>query len=101
MSANMKIYKYPLEKKRYQTIELPAGAKVLRVDQQVDRNIFGCEREDGPLVLWAYVNPESKPKTREVWCLTTGEEANDVALANYVNTILLHNGAYVLHVFVR
>ena len=59
-----KIYKYPLGVLETQTLDLPEGAQIIRVDTV-----------DGQLFLWAIVNtdPEVKKVTRYLEFYKTGQ----------------------------
>lgn len=56
------IYKYTLPVQEKFSIELPAGAKIIRVDDV-----------DGLFFLWAIVDPEAEMETRRIECFKTGQ----------------------------
>jgi hypothetical protein len=82
------VYKYPIHDLRG-TVSLPAGAKPLAVREQ-----------RGQACLWALVDPTKPPVERRVYILGTG---HDQALDgfDYVDTFMMHDGAFVFHVFVE
>ena len=83
---NKLVWKYPLEMLEMQTIQIPAGAKLLHVDTQ------GTERP----VLWAAVNPDMPMENRRFVVVGTGhlEIPKDCV---YVGTAV--GPVYVWHVF--
>jgi hypothetical protein len=60
------IYKYPLPVQEKLTIELPAGAKIIRVDDV-----------DGLFWLWAIVDNEAPLEPRHIECYKTGQPMPD------------------------
>ena len=68
-----------------QDVLMPLGAEVLSVAGQ---NEYPC--------LWARVDPEAELETRRFRVCETGAPG---AEGEHVGTVLLYNGALVLHVF--
>lgn len=84
------VYKYPLSTRTSQTeVEMPSGAKVLRVD--VQRN---------EIQLWAMVEPEAPKETRVFEVFGTGHKM-DTAKRVFINTFFVHDGEFVFHAFER
>lgn len=71
-------------------IELPASAEVLSVDVQ-----------HGDVVLWASVNPDDQFKTSRRFAIvpTGGTVPNGGLSPRFLGTVLMHEGAFVWHVF--
>lgn len=61
-----KIFKYSLPVQEKFTLELPAGAKIIRVDDVA-----------GLFWLWAIVDPDAPLEARHIECYKTGQEAPD------------------------
>lgn len=84
----MKIFKYPLQVRDIQMVEMPKGAAVLTVQAQGE---VPC--------VWAKVDPEAPPIKRCFITYATGERADDGPATHYVGTYQQHGGALVFHVF--
>lgn len=84
----MKIFKYPLQVKDIQMVEMPRGAAVLTVQAQGETP---C--------IWAKVDPAAPPIKRCFVTYGTGHDADDGAAVHYVGTYQLRGGALVFHVF--
>lgn len=82
-----KIFKYFLQAKAVQMVEMPKGAVVLTAQAQ---------RET--ICVWARVDPDAPPIKRCFIVYGTGERADDIA-EEYVGTAQLQNGDFVFHVF--
>jgi len=76
------------------TVEMPEGAVILSV--QIERS----EKNNylGVGVIWAIVNPESKPSLRK-FCLVQTEQLFDPSDLEYIGTYPVHDGALTLHCF--
>lgn len=86
----MVIYKYPLKMLRLQSVEFPAGAKILSVANQ-----------NGTICLWASIlnpDPDAATRRREIEIIGTGDQVSK-ADRTFIGTVLV--GAYVWHVFER
>lgn len=91
MSAAVWKYRlrYPLT-----TVAMPAGAKLLHVGVQ-EVELFTTA------VVWALVNPdETQMIERQFMLVPTGHPFYGEGM-DYVGTVLLDDGAFVLHVFER
>lgn len=85
---NNTIYKYPLDTKDTNILELPKGAQILTVQTQ---NNIPC--------IWALVNDkETEKESRFINTFGTGHPI-DSSPRKYIGTYQLHNGALVFHVF--
>jgi len=82
------ILKYPLEAPEVELL-VPGVAEALHVAPQ-----------RGRLCLWAKVT-QGAPGKLLVTTRGTGEELGSAELGKFVGTVLLNNGALVLHVFAR
>ena len=88
---NRKVLKYTLGFGDYQSIDMPKGSEILKVDNQLE-----------VLCVWAIVNPSVEVMERrrfEVY--GTGhfiEEGRDVE-RKYLNTVQFEKGRLVFHVF--
>lgn len=85
------IYKYDLEDKSPQTIELPANAVVLTANDKHGSN----------LKLWALVDTDEVSERRTISIYGTGHALSSEILntSHYVNTIF--RGSLVWHVFIN
>lgn len=83
-----KVFKYQLKIQAEQEIELPSHSRVLSVKNQ--RN---------SIVLYAEVREDIKEtKKIKVFLVCTGDKVpSDATL--FLDTVLLNNGIYVLHVY--
>ena len=83
-----KVYKYKLEIADYQTVTLPAGAKILCIKTQ-----------HGEACLWALVDPNQE-MTEDVTlrCAGTGHPITEENL-EYIDTVLMYKDALVFHFF--
>jgi len=86
------IYKYPLETKRVQTIEVPQGGEVLTLQVQ-----------DNNPTLWIRHEKGAPTKKQTFMLIGTGHEfipdSEDGSTLDYVGTCQLNNGALVFHLF--
>jgi hypothetical protein len=69
------------------TVMLPVGAKVLAVHEQ-----------HGLPCVWFLVDTDAPKQDRTFWFVGTGQEIPEGA-SEYVGTVLLDGGRFVLHVF--
>lgn len=81
------VYKYPIPAADIFTLEMPAGALLLDVQEQ-----------RGTPCLWALVDPEKKGEPRTFYHLGTGHPGPAV-VGPHVGTYQLAEGALVFHVF--
>lgn len=86
------IHKYPLQVTDLQTIQLPRGAKILKVDVQ-----------RGIVYLWALVNlnPVMPKENHTIRIVGTGHDIDDrdVPQMNHIGTFQLYNGDFIGHAF--
>lgn len=82
------IWKFGLDLKDEQMIEMPAGAIILSVQYQ-----------HGSLCLWALVDPTQTTVGRAIRIVGTGHPADDVNAHDYIGTVQAHGGNFVWHVF--
>ena len=67
---------------------VPKGAVTLSADTQ-----------QGKLCVWVLCDPQAPKVTRAYYAEMTGFEAERVAGTRFIGTVLLEEGAFVLHVF--
>lgn len=86
------IWKFELETKGYQKIEMPEGSEILTVQTQFEKP---C--------LWAFVDPNAEKEDRFIEIFGTGERINcDMGVnRKYIGTYQLSGGNWVFHVFER
>ena len=72
-------------------LDIPAFAEFLTVAKQL-----GAEDE---LSVWFRCNPEAPLEPRYLYVVSTGMPAPVKHRAPYLSTVILHNGALVLHFF--
>jgi len=86
-----RIYKYPIEVKDEQSIEMPMGATILCV--QVQR-----EKPN----IWAVVEENAVVETRKFVLYGTGHALNGTEnLQKYIGTFQMQSGNFVFHLFER
>lgn len=88
---NRTIWKFALAADRdVQHVQMPIGADILHVAEQ-----------DGKPMLWAMVNPDADRRPRRILTITTGGDCTvqRVLSTQYIGTVLLHDGQYVVHYF--
>ena len=84
----MKIYKYIL-KHDVNLLALPYKSQILSVKNQHNK-----------IVLYALVDPEEKEMQKRTFIVaTTGGMEVDSGTHQFIDTVMLANGAYVVHVF--
>ena len=84
-----KVFKYPLELKSEQRVEIPVGASYLHVDVQ-----------RGQICLWALVEDDAQCEMRLFLIAGTGHPVpENVTSMEHVGSVLTDNGAFVWHVF--
>lgn len=80
------IWKYPLDVKINQTIELRVGAKIIC-----------CKMQSHQLMLWAEFDTEvERTETRTIMIVGTGHPINATAY-KYIESVL--DGSYVWHIY--
>lgn len=82
------IYKYPLEQRNINEVEMPEGAEILSV--QVQNEIP---------VLWAIVDTENPNEKRKIRIIGTGHEINACEMMIFIDTFQLPKLGLVFHVF--
>jgi hypothetical protein len=84
-----RIFKYTIDlDKREQTVLLPEFAEVLSAQVQ---------RGDGQ--IWALVDTDEEQKPRKFFVFVTGAAVKNPERLRFVDTLQLHEGSIVLHVF--
>lgn len=95
------IWKFPLEIVDEQTIEMPAGSKILCVDTQGrDQIAEGGGMAGAAAFMWAVVDPKAKKNPLKVFIHGTGNPFEDLHRKEYIGTFQQHGGALVWHVFI-
>jgi len=85
-----KIFKYEIEIKDGQYIDMPAGAQVLSAKEQ-----------NGKLCIWCLVDTRCSNKPKQIMIVGTGHDIHfDIGeySLNFVDTVLMSN-SLVFHVF--
>ena len=86
----MKIYKYELPTSGSIKIGIPYKSQILSVKNQ----------HNNTLVLYALVDPEEEEIQQRTFIVaTTGGIEVDSGTHQFIDTVMLANGAYVVHVF--
>lgn len=86
-----RIFKYPIRAVYTQDLQLPAGSKILSVENQ-----------DETIVLYALVEDSNDiMQSHQIIIHGTGHPADDVLEATFVGTVKMHNGRLMFHVFTR
>lgn len=86
------IWKFKLETKDNNIIQMPKGAKILTVEAQYEKP---C--------MWALVDPNQETETRHFEVFGTGHAIRYDArnIRKYIGTYQLNGGSLVFHVFER
>jgi len=84
----MVIYKYELDIKNNQKIEMPEVHEILCVKSQ-----------RGRICLWALVDPTSMPVAKDFCVFGTGHTVSKKLDRKYIGTCMTHNDQCVWHVF--
>lgn len=94
------IYKYPLQIKDTQFIDMPAHAQILTAQIQPSNT-----RPEDLLQLWALVDTDNYKEKREIVIAGTGNPIETFSeklwLLNYISTVQQFNGLAVWHIFER
>ena len=85
--ADYAIWKFPIELRGLQYVEMPVGAKILYVAQQYDQ-----------VCLWAKINTNALKERRTIHVAGTGHSIPDCGM-NYIGSVMMDGGAMVFHVF--
>ncbi len=80
------VWKFPLDMRPDQTVEMPAGAVVLHAAHQAS-----------VAYVWALVDPGAPTVPRRLWVLGTGSPVPVGVIGVHVSTFFI--GDLVLHVF--
>ena len=84
------IWKYVLEAKREQEIEMPRGSLVLSAHVQKEDDI--C--------IWVLVDSATVEKeARAIYVIPTGRAAGDMEDKQFISTVLMDSDRFVFHVF--
>jgi hypothetical protein len=83
-----KIFKYKLETKGIQEIEMPQGAEILCIQNQFETP---C--------IWAIVEPNATVTKRTFVIIGTGQSATEHPNNKYIGTYQLMGGQLVFHCF--
>lgn len=86
----MKIYKYPLK-------FVPNKPALITVQGE----LLSVQIQYGNIVCYATYSEESRKSTYELVLCETGVEIDCIGDKEYLNTLILYNGTYVLHVFAK
>lgn len=83
-----KIFKFPLDFKSSQNIQIPIQHTILAVKNQND-----CA------VIYANVNTDAPLIEKEILMFATGESLPDLWMKKYIDSVVFKNGALVYHFF--
>ena len=86
-----RIYRYQMNVTDVVNLDLPKGADVLSVGPPRDRN-------DGPLDLWAAVDPQAEIESRTFRIIGTGNPMPDFH-GLFIGTVPMFGGTLIFHVF--
>jgi len=85
------IFKYQLDSRRVQPIEMPSHSQILSIQGQ---------RDD--ICIWALVNPKLPVVARTFEIVLTGMPIlPNSSYRKYLGTVLFDEGSYVTHIFER
>jgi len=109
-NADIKIYKYALALSDGASpvciVQMPEGARVLKVAAATVTTGLppdGYPRDEERMFLWAAVDPAAPPVNREFEVYPTGLTSLQPPVDElmHLDTVLMHNGTLVFHVFER
>lgn len=83
-----KIFKYPIQITDEQVVMMPAGAKILTVQNQKE---IPC--------IWAIVDPAASLEKVKIRVHGTGHDIKDSERLEYIGTFQILCGGLVFHVF--
>lgn len=83
------IWKYNINIEGIQNISMPRGAEILTLHKQ-------GSRQDDEVYIWCLVDTDEPLEMRHFMLITTGEEIL-CEVYNYIGTLWLMNGNYVVH----
>lgn len=83
-----RIFKYELQPKVIQEIDIHADAMILHVHEQF-----------GAMCLWAAVNPDAPVVKKKFAVIPTGRVDIELAEMDYIGTVHMQGGSLVFHVF--
>lgn len=86
------IHKYVLPLDDEVQVQMPEGAKIVKVADQ---------HSNGELQIWAVVDPSAEKEPRTFHVVGTGNPMPETGYVKHVDTVLSLNGAFVWHVFER
>ena len=84
----MVIWKYPLQIKKVQVLQMPEGSQILCV--QVQNNTP---------TLWACVDDSAQIVDRSILMAGTGHEFHGFDASEYIGTVQTDGGSFVWHCF--
>ena len=87
-----RIWKYELDTVGDQIVIMPAGAQIL-----------SCQIQDDRPCLWVMTEPGLEEKERLIEMISTGSSVRETLYVGrvFIDTIQLHGGSLVFHVFER
>ena len=86
-----KVYKYTLEILDVQRLDIPAGSKLLSVEEQYEK-----------IVLYALVdNARGGLDSFEIFIKGTGQPADNIDDCEFLGTVKLARGSLMFHVFYK
>lgn len=100
------IYKYTID--NIESIVSDNNKVGYDIEMPVNSKILSAKVQNGNLCIWALVDPDYELETRTVFVIGTGWPLIDVIFStrknieqkiNFIDTVLLGNGAFVYHIF--
>ena len=91
------IYKYPIGDVQAGVFHMPLGARVVQAGNQP---YSGPDGQYDRIMLWVEVDPDRPNEQRRFQIIGTGQECPG-DLFEYAGTALVHNGAFVWHVYLE
>lgn len=85
---NKQIWKFPLELREEQEIEMPENANIIHVAEQHNR-----------ICLWAEIDPKNIKLKRIFYVVGTGWNIPNLSMVLYLGSVVMTPGAYVWHVY--
>ena len=94
------IYKYIIDPE-HPVLEIPPLIGQDGRRRSLKEQILHVDKQHENMALWAMVTPESPPRPVNCQICMTGVPCESVDPADHVATVLLIDGQYVFHIFLR
>lgn len=73
--------------------------KINQIEMKKDGKIISVQNQQDCVCFWVLCSDNVETEIREFIAYSTGEEINNVSKLQFIETLLLNNGLYVIHIF--